>query len=254
MTDDRLISLNAAIDAMMKLQNEDIEAYGASIPEGFDGDRAAKALKELPPAQPVNIAKLQPNCNQVASDVIGRQAALDFACAMNACDEISDDAYQKLTVHFENMPSPQPGCEDAVPRTSVEYICRKNTVSTNPYEHKYHDKFIQFMDDPEISDFGRWQHSNGFNTALVAVQCDLDKVPSVTPKQPGWIPWDSGGFPEESGTYTVTAYDGATKRVTYAKYQKRLKRWELTGSRAYWKVLAWQPLPKPYREGGQDGD
>lgn len=73
--------------------------------------------------------------------------------------------------------------EDAVPRTSVEYICRKNTVSTNPYEHKYHDKFIQFMDDPEISDFGRWEHSNGFNTALVAVKCDLDKVPSVTPKR-----------------------------------------------------------------------
>lgn len=69
--------------------------------------------------------------------------------------------------------------DDAVPRTSVEYICRKNTVSTNPYEHKYHDKFIQFMDDPEISDFGRWQYSNGFNTALVAVKCDLDKVPSV---------------------------------------------------------------------------
>lgn len=76
----------------------------------------------------------------------------------------------------------QPGCEDAVPRTAVEYICRKNTVSTNPYEHKYHDKFIQFMDDPAISDFGRWQHSNGFNTALVAVECDLDKVPSITPK------------------------------------------------------------------------
>ena len=73
----------------------------------------------------------------------------------------------------------------------------------------------------------------------------------LPPAQPGWIPWDSGGFPEESGTYTVTAYDGATKRVTYAKYQKRLKRWELTGSRAYWKVLAWQPLPTPYREGGQ---
>lgn len=80
------------------------------------------------------------------------------------------------------MLSAQPGCEDTVPRSSVEYICRKNTVSTNPYEHKYHDKFIQFMDDPEISDFGRWQHSNGFNTALVAVKCDLDKVPSVTPK------------------------------------------------------------------------
>lgn len=68
---------------------------------------------------------------------------------------------------------------DAVPRTSIEYICQKNTVSTNPDEHKYHDKFIQFMDDPEISDFGRWQFSNGFNSALVAVEYDLCKVPSI---------------------------------------------------------------------------
>lgn len=66
-----------------------------------------------------------------------------------------------------------------------------------------------------------------------------------------WIPWNSGNLPEESGTYAVTAYDGTIKRVTYAKYQKRLKRWELTGARAYWRVLAWQPLPTPYREGGQ---
>ena len=69
-----------------------------------------------------------------------------------------------------------------------------------------------------------------------------------------WIPWNSGRFPKESGTYTVTAYDGATKRVTYAKYQKRLKRWELTGARAYWRVLAWMPLPEPYREDDHETD
>ena len=61
-----------------------------------------------------------------------------------------------------------------------------------------------------------------------------------------WIPC-SERLPEESGTYTVTAYDGATNRVTYAKYQKRLKRWELTGARAYWRVVAWMPLPESYR-------
>ena len=110
------------------------------------------------------------------SDLIDRQAAID--AVRKAKDK--SEAHRMLV----QLPSAQPGCEDAVPRASVEYICRKNTVSTNPYEHKYHDKFIQFMDDPEISDFGRWQHSNGFNTALVAVECDLDKVPSVTPKQP----------------------------------------------------------------------
>lgn len=79
----------------------------------------------------------------------------------------------------------------------------------------------------------------------------LETVPPAQPEQQ-WIPWNSGRFPKESGTYTVTAYDGATKRVTYAKYQKRLKRWELTGARAYWRVLAWMPRPEPYREDGHD--
>ena len=36
------------------------------------------------------------------------------------------------------------------------------------------------MDDPEISQFGHWMHSNGFNCALVSIAVDLDKIPSVT--------------------------------------------------------------------------
>lgn len=82
-------------------------------------------------------------------------------------------------------------------------------------------------------------------------QYDMDRlaIETVPSTQLGWIPWNSGKFPEESGCYIVTAYDGSGSRVTFAKYQKRLKRWELTGARAYWRVLAWQPLPIPYREG-----
>lgn len=91
-------------------------------------------------------------------------------------------------------------------------------------------------------------YSEGELNMLKAVLYEITIMPSAQPKQQ-WIPWDSGKFPEESGTYTVTAYDGATMRVTYAKYQKRLKRWELTGARAYWRVLAWMPLPEPYKEG-----
>ena len=49
---DDLISRQAAIDTMMRLQTEDIEMYGCAIPEGFDGDRAAEALKALPSIQP----------------------------------------------------------------------------------------------------------------------------------------------------------------------------------------------------------
>lgn len=98
-------------------------------------------------------------------------------------------------------------------------------------------KFVPYA----ICDESTESYTNGLTDAYNLI-CQL---PSEQPEQ-RWIPWSSGKLPEESGTYTVTAYDGATKRVTYAKYQKRLKRWELTGARAYWRVLAWMPLPPAY--------
>ena len=53
--------------------------------------------------------------------------------------------------------------------------------------------------------------------------------------------------PEEEGTYNITAHDGRKLRSTHAKWQPRLKSWNLTGTMAYWKVIAWQPLPQPYQ-------
>ena len=88
-------------------------------------------------------------------------------------------------------------------------------------------------------------YKDGLRIATDRAIYHVEQLPLVTPEQQ-WIPWNSGNLPEESGTYAVTAYDGTIKRVTYAKYQKRLKRWELTGARAYWRVLAWMPLPEPY--------
>ena len=46
-----LISRQAAIDAMLALGLEDYEAYGAWIREGFDGERAAEAIRSIPSAQ-----------------------------------------------------------------------------------------------------------------------------------------------------------------------------------------------------------
>lgn len=66
-------------------------------------------------------------------------------------------------------------------------------------------------------------------------------------KENGWIPV-SERLPEASGTYQVTCMDGRIHRSTYAKFQSKLKRWELTGARSYWKVTAWMPLPEPYKE------
>lgn len=49
---DDIIYRQMAIKAMQKLEAEDIDMYGVSIPEGFDGERAVKALRELPSAEP----------------------------------------------------------------------------------------------------------------------------------------------------------------------------------------------------------
>ena len=108
------------------------------------------------------------------------------------------------------------------------------------------------MDDPEISDFGRWQHSNGFNTALVAVQCDLDKVPSA---QPGWIPVTEK--PIEGGQYIVTLKDDKEVWTDIAEWNPTFGgRWQAEFFDCEYRdidnVVAWQPLPTPYREGGQE--
>lgn len=78
--------------------------------------------------------------------------------------------------------------KNLIPRSAVEYICRKETVSTNPDDFAHSEMFIRYLDHDAISSFGRWQWANGFNTALVAVKCGLDKIPTIEPERKGkWI-------------------------------------------------------------------
>ena len=76
---------------------------------------------------------------------------------------------------------------------------------------------------------------------------ELQEAIEQDEKENGWIPV-SERLPKASGTYQVTCMDGRIYRSTYAKFQSKLKRWELTGARSYWKVTAWMPLPEPYKE------
>lgn len=47
-----LIKRQDAINAMYRLEAEDVETYSCSIPEGFDSKPAIEALKALPSAEP----------------------------------------------------------------------------------------------------------------------------------------------------------------------------------------------------------
>lgn len=64
-------------------------------------------------------------------------------------------------------------------------------------------------------------------------------------KKQEWIPC-SERLPEESGKYEVTALDAGRLIVTQAKWKPKMKSWNLTGAMAYWKIIAWKPIPKPY--------
>lgn len=46
----------------------------------------------------------------------------------------------------------------------------RQTKNTNPSLYDKENKFMDFMDDDNISDFGKWQWANGYNTALVTVR------------------------------------------------------------------------------------
>lgn len=62
----------------------------------------------------------------------------------------------------------------------------------------------------------------------------------------GWIPV-SIRMPEKAGTYIINVLDGERDIVTFAKWQNRYKRFDMTGARAYWRIIAWRPMPEVYR-------
>lgn len=86
----------------------------------------------------------------------------------------------------------------------------------------------------------------GNSFKAINVMDKIRELPSVQPEQ-RWIPC-SERLPEESGRYLISAFDGVVRRTTVAPYQPRYKAWAMTGRMAYWKVVAWMPLPEPYRE------
>lgn len=87
------------------------------------------------------------------------------------------------------------------------------------------------------------------DTYDIVIHCESEeeKKKVIERLSTDWIPV-SERLPEASGTYQVTCMDGRIYRSTYAKFQCKLKRWELTGARSYWKVTAWMPMPEPYKE------
>ena len=99
----------------------------------------------------------------------------------SAIADSDSNQFREDTKKTDDVPDTNVG--DMISRRAAINIERNATVDTNPSHFEAHQKFTQFMDDAEISSFGRWQWSNGFNTALTAVGVDLKRLPSAQPER-----------------------------------------------------------------------
>lgn len=109
-----------------------------------------------------------------------------FDCEELECGKHWDGHTEKDVTRLLSLPSAQPYVSDAnvgdmISRKAAIDIERNATVDTNPSHFEAHQKFTQFLDDAEVSSFGMWEWSNGFNTALTAVGVDLKRMPSAQP-------------------------------------------------------------------------
>lgn len=72
------------------------------------------------------------------------------------------------------------------------------------------------------------------DTYDIVIHCETEKEQKkvIERLSTKWIPVNDK-LPDVSGTHQVTCMDGRIYRSTYAKFQCKLKRWELTGARSY---------------------
>lgn len=82
-----------------------------------------------------------------------------------------------------------------ISKKAVISITNRETVTTNPDNFKANEKFDNYMDDPDISSFGKWMFNNGYNTALVTVKAESDKLPSMKQTHAHWIINSDGYYP-----------------------------------------------------------
>ena len=77
-------------------------------------------------------------------------------------------------------------------------------------------------------------------------KCKPSAPPNCSEIPNNWTPCTPETMPEEAGAYICTCIDAGRLIVTQIKWQPKLKSWNLSGARSYWKVIAWQEI-KPYQ-------
>ena len=107
------------------------------------------------------------------------------------------------------------------------------------------EKILEEIDQEKKNAALSIRHTTGYKAGQIGM---AERIEEIIRKHmnDGWIPV-SIRMPEKAGTYIINVLDGERDIVTFAKWQNRYKRFDMTGARAYWRIIAWRPLPEPYR-------
>ena len=107
------------------------------------------------------------------------------------------------------------------------------------------EKILEEIDQEKKNAALSIRHTTGYKAGQIRMAGRIEEIIRKHMND-GWIPVGER-LPEEAGTYIVNALNGERSIVTFAKWKNRYKRFDMTGARAYWRVIAWRPLPEPYR-------
>lgn len=147
--------------------------------------------------------------------------------------------------------------DDLISRQMAIAVPERLIKDCNPDHFVGHQKFIEFMDDAEIGSFGNWQFANGFNLGLTAAEVEIEKLLSVQPK---WISVTER-LPEIDMSHPhhedyLVQYDSGG--IDVASWSNINRFWTDHVTEPHWncvqfaKVIAWMPLPEPYRRGEEE--
>ena len=210
-----LISRQVAIDALRDAENHAFNSFYKGLA------KAHKIIADLPSVQPDHVAdiskKVSISCGQ-ENDLIYRQAAID---SLHGYFDgmLETDTWSPCDVYglIELLPSAQP-----------EQVCVANVTLT----------------DEQVKE---------------AVEKAKNAVISVIEPEPHWIPC-SERLPEENGQYLITIkykHVNDSYEDVYAEHGEWLDgKWDMFCFGHCGEVediIAWMPLPEPYKE-ERDGD
>ena len=122
----KLIDADAAIESLAE--------YGNGRAVYISVEEAVRRIEQLPSAEPdttthdsIPAETGKNDSDRTSGDYISRTQAIDFVGSMNMCDEISNEAYKKLTSYLDELPSIQPDldewCTDCKEYDSDKHCC-----------------------------------------------------------------------------------------------------------------------------------